>query len=142
VLESAEHRDVLARADEHERARIYVKGLFVAEEPNFLFSTTSPSYAAGRLHDELAWRDVALHACRVLTAPTRLVIDDMPGVADALRLGASILERKEGIWRAFEAAGVQNLSAAIRIEVVNRDPAGHQGTVAARISERNPRSPE
>jgi hypothetical protein len=72
----------------------------------------------------------------VLTAPTRLLIDDMPGIADALHLGASMLERKEGMWRAFEAAGVQNLSAAIRIEIVNRDPASHQGTVAARINER------
>ena len=32
----------------------------------------------------------------------------MPGVANALHLGASILERKEGMWRAFEAAGVQS----------------------------------
>jgi hypothetical protein len=38
LLESTEHGDVLARAHEHESARIYVKGLFVAEEPNFLFS--------------------------------------------------------------------------------------------------------
>jgi hypothetical protein len=72
----------------------------------------------------------------VLTAPIRLVIDDMPGVADALHLGASILERKEGMWRAFEAAGVQSLSAAVRTEIVKRDPANHQGIVAARISER------
>jgi hypothetical protein len=72
----------------------------------------------------------------VLTKPTRLVIDDMPGVVDALHLGASILERKEGLWRAFEAAGVQSLSAAIRIEIVDRPPADCEGLVAARIGER------
>lgn len=72
----------------------------------------------------------------VLTAPTRLIIDDMPGVADALQLGSSVLHRKEGMWRAFEAAGVRSLSAAVRIDVVQRDAANRQGTVAARISER------
>jgi len=113
LLETTEYGDVLARADRWQPARIYVKGLFVAEEPNFLFSynitkLSAPlrralnrersnvgrsaysdrvkniltacrstavagpladdlnGYVAGRLHDELAWRDVALHACRVL----------------------------------------------------------------------------
>jgi hypothetical protein len=113
MLESTEYGDVLARADSASAARIYVKGLFVAEEPNFLFSynitrlsaalrralnrersnvgrgaysdrvkailtacrsteVAAPlaedlnGYTAGRLHDELGWRDVALHACRVL----------------------------------------------------------------------------
>jgi len=113
LLESTEYGDVLARADSASAARIYVKGLFVAEEPNFLFSynitrlsaslrralnrersnvgrgaysdrvkailtacrsteVAAPlaedlnGYTAGRLHDELGWRDVALHACRVL----------------------------------------------------------------------------
>jgi hypothetical protein len=113
ILESTEYGDVLARNSRRHPARIYVKGLFVAEEPNFLFSynitklsallrralnrersnvgrgaysdrvktiltacrstaVAGPlaedlnGYAAGRLHDEIAWRDVALHACRVL----------------------------------------------------------------------------
>lgn len=113
LLESTEYGDVLARTDSATGARIYVKGLFVAEEPNFLFSynitrlsaalrralnrersnvgrgaysdrvkailtacrstgVAAPlaedlnGYTAGRLHDELGWRDVALHACRVL----------------------------------------------------------------------------
>ena len=112
-LESTEYGDVLARPDRRQPARIYVKGLRVAEEPNFLFSynitklsaslrralnrersnvgrsaysdrvksiltacrstaVAGPlaedlnGFAAGSLHDELAWRDVALHACRVL----------------------------------------------------------------------------
>ena len=30
-------------------------------------------YAAGRLHDELAWRDVALHACRVLQTNEKVI---------------------------------------------------------------------
>jgi hypothetical protein len=105
---------------EGESARIYVKGLFVAEEPNFLFSynitklsaalrralnrersnvgrtaysdrvkailTASRSsqvatplaedlnaYSTGRLHDELSWRDVALHACRVLQTNEKVI---------------------------------------------------------------------
>src|SRR2546430_817868 len=105
LLESTEYGDVLARTSSASAARIYVKGLFVAEEPNFLFSynitklsaalrralnrersnvgrgaytdrvkailtaCTSPEvaapltadlagYSSGRLHDELAWRDV------------------------------------------------------------------------------------
>jgi hypothetical protein len=113
LLESTEYGAVLDRTDRNRPARIYVKGLFVAEEPNFLFSynitklsaslrralnrersnvgrgaysdrvkailtacrsteVAGPlaedlnAYTAGRLHDELGWRDVALHACRVL----------------------------------------------------------------------------
>jgi hypothetical protein len=113
LLESTEYGAVLDRTDPNRPARIYVKGLFVAEEPNFLFSynitklsaslrralnrersnvgrgaysdrvkailtacrsteVAGPlaedlnAYTAGRLHDELGWRDVALHACRVL----------------------------------------------------------------------------
>jgi hypothetical protein len=120
LLESTEFGDVLARADPGQPARIYVKGLFVAEEPNFLFSynitklsaalrralnrersnvgrtaysdrvkailTASRSsqvatplaedlnaYSLGRLHDELSWRDVALHACRVLQTTEKVI---------------------------------------------------------------------
>ena len=120
LLESTEFGDVLARSDASQPARIYVKGLFVAEEPNFLFSynitklsaalrralnrersnvgrtaysdrvkailTASRSsqvatplaedlnaYSLGRLHDELSWRDVALHACRVLQTNEKVV---------------------------------------------------------------------
>jgi len=113
LLETTEFGEVLAPPGQRQPARIYVKGLLVAEEPNFLFSynitkLSAPlrralnrersnvgrsaysdrvkailtacrstavagplaedlnGFAAGRLHDELAWRDVALHACRVL----------------------------------------------------------------------------
>ena len=38
LLESTEYGDVLARPSRQSPARVYVKGLFVAEEPNFLFS--------------------------------------------------------------------------------------------------------
>jgi hypothetical protein len=120
LLESTEYGDVLARGSHREMARVYVKGLFVAEEPNFLFSynitklsaalrralnrersnvgrsaysdrvkailtactstdVAGPlaeglnAYATGRLYDELAWRDVALHACRVLQTNEKVV---------------------------------------------------------------------
>jgi hypothetical protein len=120
LLESTDYGDVLARIDARQPARIYVKGLFVAEEPNFLFSynitkLSAPlrralnrersnvgrgaysarvkdiltacrstavagplagdlnGYAAGGLHDELSWRDVALHACRVLQTNEKIL---------------------------------------------------------------------
>jgi hypothetical protein len=120
LLESTEYGDVLARSDKSRPARVYVKGLFVAEEPNFLFSynitrlsaqlrralnrersnvgrgaysdrvkailtacmstaVAGPladdlnGYATGRLHDELAWRDVTLHACRVLQTNEKII---------------------------------------------------------------------
>src|SRR5262249_2533591 len=38
LLESTEYGDVLARPAAAHAARVYVKGLFVAEEPGFLFS--------------------------------------------------------------------------------------------------------
>ena len=120
LLESTEYGEVLARESQRRPARVYVKGLFVAEEPNFLFSynitkLSAPlrralnrersnvgrgaysdrvkailtacrssevacplaedlnAFASGRLHDELAWRDVALHACRVLQSNEKVV---------------------------------------------------------------------
>jgi hypothetical protein len=120
LLESTDYGDVLARGDGRSTERIYVKGLFVAEEPNFLFSynitrlsaalrralnrersnvgrsaysdrvkailtactstdVAGPlaegldAYATGRRYDELAWRDVALHACRVLQTNEKVV---------------------------------------------------------------------
>ena len=120
LLESTDHGDVLARPSRQSPARVYVKGLLVAEEPNFLFSynvtklsaalrralnrersnvgrgaytdrvkailiacrSTSVAapladdlngYSAGQLHDELAWRDVAMHACRVLQTHEKVI---------------------------------------------------------------------
>ena len=120
VLESTEYGDVLARASRTQPAHIYVKGLLVAEEPNFLFSynitklsaalrralnrersnvgrgaysdrvkailiacrstnVAGPladglsGYVTGRLYDEVGWRDVALHACRVLQTNEKVV---------------------------------------------------------------------
>lgn len=120
LLETTEYGQVLARTEQRRPARIYVKGLFVAEEPNFLFSynitrlsaslrralnrersnvgrtaysdrvkailtactstdVAGPlaeglnAYMTGHLRDELAWRDVALHACRVLQTNEKIV---------------------------------------------------------------------
>jgi hypothetical protein len=120
LLETTEFGGVLARDSRRRPARVYVKGLFVAEEPNFLFSynitkLSAPlrralnrersnvgrtaysdrvkailkacmstevagplaeglnAYTTGRLYDELAWRDVALHACRVLQTNEKVV---------------------------------------------------------------------
>jgi hypothetical protein len=120
LLESTKYGEVLARGSGRGPGRVYVKGLLVAEEPNFLFSYNicqlnaglrralnrertnvgrgaysdrvkdilkecrSPAVAepltadlaqfvSGRMHDELSWKDVAIHACRVLQTNERVV---------------------------------------------------------------------
>ncbi|MGH9046475.1 MAG: ATP-binding protein [Acidimicrobiales bacterium] len=120
LLESTKYGDVLARGGGKGPGRVYVKGLLVADEPNFLFSynirqlnaglrralnrertnvgrgaysdrvkdilkeSRSPAVAepltadlsqfvSGRMHDELSWKDVAIHACRVLQASEKVV---------------------------------------------------------------------
>jgi hypothetical protein len=120
VLETTRYGQVLASPPAGLSARIYVKGLLVAEEENFLFSynitdLSAPlrralnrersnvgrsaysdrvktilqactskavagplsadlsAYTSGRQHDELAWKDVAVHACRVLNANDKVV---------------------------------------------------------------------
>jgi hypothetical protein len=120
LLETTRYGEVLPRQDPDKPARIYVKGLLVAEEPNFLFSYNltainaplrralnrertnvgrtaysdrvkevlkecrTPAVAvpltddlaqftAGRMHDELGWKDVAIHACRVLQTAEKVV---------------------------------------------------------------------
>lgn len=120
VVEATGYGQVLKAAGPRDAGRVYVKGLLVAEEPNFLFSynitnlnaplrralnrertnvgrtayadrvkkilveCTSAevarpladdlaAFASGRQHDELAWMDVALHACRVLQSREKVV---------------------------------------------------------------------
>jgi hypothetical protein len=120
VLETTGYGQVLARVRGQKTGRVYVKGLLVAEEENFLFSYNitdinaplrralnrersnvgrgaytdrvkkiliecrSPdvarpladdlaAFTSGRQHDELSWRDVALHACRVLQSHEKVV---------------------------------------------------------------------
>ena len=120
LLESTKYGDVLAKIDTPAPGRIYVKGLLVAEEPNFLFSynisrlnaslrralnrertnvgrgaysdrvkdilkechskeVAEPltadlgHFTSGRMHDELAWKDVCVHACRVLQGQEKVV---------------------------------------------------------------------
>jgi hypothetical protein len=119
-LEQTKLGDVLTRRAGTDEARIYVKGLMVATEPNFLFSynitrlsaeleralnrersnvgrgaysaqvkkiltacrssqVAGPltddlgKFTSGTMHDELSWRDVALHACRVLQTNEKVV---------------------------------------------------------------------
>lgn len=113
LLEQTRYGAVLARESGSRDGRVFVRGLLVAHEPNFLFSyniteLTAPlrralnrertnvgrtayatrvkdmlkacesgqvagplaadlaRFSRGGNHDELGWRDVALHACRVL----------------------------------------------------------------------------
>lgn len=120
LLESTKYGEVLARSTTRGPGRVYVKGLLVAEEPNFLFSYNicqlnaglrralnrertnvgrgaysdrvkdilkecgTPAVAepltadlahfvSGRMHDELSWKDVAIHACRVLQTNEKVV---------------------------------------------------------------------
>ncbi len=119
-LETTRYGQVLARPASAGPGRIFVKGLLVAEEPDFLFSYNvtainaplrralnreranvgrtayservkeilkecrSPAVAgpltadltrftAGRMHDELRWKDVAVHACRVLQTTEKVL---------------------------------------------------------------------
>ena len=78
------------------------------------------------------------NAAGILTAPTRLLIDDMPGVAAALNVGDAVIRRKEGMWRAFQAAGVRSLTEAVAIEILQIQQTAHDGTVHARMEERRP----
>jgi len=119
LLEQTRYGQVLARPDDGP-GNLYVKGLLVAREENFLFSYNITSltkplrqalnrersnvgrtayadrvkailvecrsaevarpladdlehYRTGGMHDELAWSDVRVHACRVLAGHERVV---------------------------------------------------------------------
>jgi hypothetical protein len=118
VIERTQYGEVLRRSPARRTARIYIRGLAVAEEDNFLFSynitaltaplrralnrersnvgrtaysdrvkailleCSSPEVAdllagdlaefeRGRMHDELQWKPVAVHACRILNATSK-----------------------------------------------------------------------
>lgn len=120
VLEDCAHGQVLARPGRKAPGSIYVKGLLVAQEENFLFSYNIThltkklrqalnrersnvgrtaytdriksiligsrsaqvagvladdlaGYETGRMHDELNWLDVAVHACQVLATHEKVV---------------------------------------------------------------------
>jgi hypothetical protein len=120
VLEATKYGQVLASPPKGRPAHVYVKGLLVAKEENFLFSynitnlsmalrralnrertnvgraaysdrvkavlkeckssavagslaADLAAFTSGRQHDELAWLDVALHACRVLATNEKVV---------------------------------------------------------------------
>lgn len=120
ILEQTKYGEVLRKPVGSSPGRVYVRGMLVAEEPNFLFSynvtelnaalrralnrersnvgrgayssrvkdilksaetseVAEPlardlaGFASGRLHDELAWKDVAIHACRVLQSVAKVV---------------------------------------------------------------------
>ncbi len=116
VLETTRYGDVLARAAGR-RARIYVRGLSVAEEDNFLFSYNVTNVAAplrkalnrertnvgrsaysdrvrgilqGRACDELTtWTAVAVHACQVLNATEPVLFV----TAAQLAAGSSLVTR-------------------------------------------------
>ncbi|MEU4515117.1 DUF3883 domain-containing protein [Nonomuraea wenchangensis] len=86
----------------------------------------------GPLRDQL----VIPNAADVPTPPMRLLIDDMPGVAAVLNVGDSIIQRKEGLWRAFEAAGVRSLTEAVDIEIIEMRETCQSGEVRDRLENR------
>lgn len=133
VLETTTYGSVL-KPKKKKNARIYVNGLCVAEEENFLFTynitslnaalrkslnrertnvgrsaytdrvksillacSSSPvadelaadlkNFEAGRLHDELQWTDVQLHACKILNANEKVIFL----TPDQLRNGGSLV---------------------------------------------------
>jgi hypothetical protein len=77
-------------------------------------------------------------AASVLTMPTRLLIDDMPGVAAALNIGDAVIRRKEGMWRAFQAAGVRSLTDAVDVDILKIEETTRDGDVRNRIATRLP----
>ena len=132
VLEQTRYGEVLRTRGN--QSRIYVNGLCVAEEENFLFSynitslTTAlrkalnrerahvgrsaytdrvkaillecsqaqvaealaqdlKNFEIGKIHDELQWTDVSLHACRILNAREKSIFL----TADQLRQGSSLI---------------------------------------------------
>lgn len=136
LLERTEYGEVLARGDAKAPGRIYVKGLLVATEPNFLFSYNITAvdaplrralnrersnvgrtaysgrvrkillecrsaetagllanelnrYSSGSQYDELGWKDVALHACRVLQATSKTVFVTPWQIGNALTTHAT-----------------------------------------------------
>ena len=78
------------------------------------------------------------NAAGVLTPPARLLIDDMPGVAAVLNIGDAVIRRKEGMWRAFQAAGVRSLTEAVGIEILQMQEMTRDGAVRTRMDSRRP----
>jgi hypothetical protein len=153
LLESTRYGQVLGRPNPRAPGRIYVKGLLVAEEPNFLFSynittigaplrralnrertnvgrgaysdrvkeilkeSRTPAvagplaedlgqYTKGTMHDELNWKDVALHACRVLQGAEKVLFVtiyqlSLPSVHHAIDDGYRPIVVPEEIARAL-----------------------------------------
>lgn len=132
VLEHTKYGDVLQTNGK--KSRIYVNGLCIAEEENFLFSynitslTTAlrkalnrershvgrsaytdrikailleckrpqvaevlardlKNFETGKIHDELQWTDVSMHACRILNATEKAIFL----TAEELRTGSSLI---------------------------------------------------
>ena len=132
VLEQTRYGAVLRTRGK--KSRIYVNGLCVAEEENFLFSYNITSltsnlrkalnrerthvgrsaytdrvkailldcsqsqvaealahdlknFETGKIHDELQWTDVSLHACRILNAREKVIFL----TAEELRVGSSLI---------------------------------------------------
>jgi hypothetical protein len=81
---------------------------------------------------------VVPNAASVLTAPAWLLIDDMPGVAAALNVGDAVIRRKEGMWRAFQAAGVRSLTEAVDVDILQIEETTRDGDVRHRIDTRLP----
>jgi hypothetical protein len=81
---------------------------------------------------------VVPNAAAVLTPPTRLLIDDMPGVAEALNVGGAVIRRKEGMWRAFQAAGVRSMTEAVTVEILQMQETTRVGAVRQQLEIRRP----
>jgi hypothetical protein len=153
LLESTSYGEVLARPNDKAPGRIYVKGLLVAEEPNFLFSynitkinaalrralnrertnvgrgaysdrvkeilkecrtadVAGPlsadlaQFVSGKMHDELGWKDVALHGCRVLQCIEKVIFVAifqirLPAVVHAVEEGYRMVIVPDDIARAL-----------------------------------------
>ncbi len=137
-------RDVLIDIAQEEQARFHLP---VEEDDDLAVIWRCWQMLDGALaRDEVdaAWfkplRELPVipNSASVLTAPTRLLIDDMPGVAAALNIGDAVIRRKESMWRAFQSAGVRSLSDAVDVDILKIEETTRDGDVRNRIATRRP----
>src|SRR5205823_2534950 len=82
--------------------------------------------------------EVVLDLRSWLRKPTDVFFRDSVTLAGRFKQGVHehLIDRPEGLWTALSAAGVRNLSDAVDTRIVEQQPAGPGGCVAARLAAR------
>lgn len=163
------------------QARIYVNGLCVAEEDNFLFSynitslTTAlrkalnrertnvgrtaytdrvkaillecthakvaeilaqdlKNFETGKLHDELLWADVSVHACRILNATEKVIFL----TAEELREGSSLITYGPAGWLPRHCYATNHCYKAITTQGYRRSTNTRPGRISGGVGPQLP----